>query len=315
MSPKHTILDSFLSIFLSYSCTSSLFFKDPTVRCARLVCRLWHHVSKLQYTQSLFFDERTYDPKHFYEVLLSLPYARSFCWKRPTDSYDDPGSWSDLGKALASMSQDGACQRTSVSSGLMSTLYSTLQPLLTLHVIGQIPRWATFRTLLPHLGSLTFLRLDRCRYIDLHINVLLHSSPKLERLHLEHTRLVIDRENSWRLSSLDFTRGARGPWVPSPNDKVLWLTFLTIKWLQVLLSTLANILAICPYLLVFDLIFICENPKRFRLLDSQHIGEYEFMPLIGIACPRLRKFHYSNTYFMFPSIIDRMILSIKHVTE
>ncbi|KAG0353495.1 hypothetical protein BG005_007236 [Podila minutissima] len=116
------------------------------------------------------------------------------------------------------------------------------------------------------------------------------------------------------LSSLDLNRGAPGPWVPSPKDKALRLTSLTIKLSEVLLSTLIDILAVCPNLLVLDLLLINTNLKRFRPLDSPTFGESYLMCMIRQACPRLRKFQYSNSYYMFYPI-ECMLWDMEHITE
>lgn len=193
------------------------------------------------------------------------------------------------------MNKDNSPHQPLDRSSSMSDVRSTPQPLREFHVVGTAS-WHSVSEVLPLLGSLTSLRLDRHGLKLIHMDVVFRSCPKLEKLHLEYATLVILPQSSSRLSSLDLAFGARGPLVPSPNDKTFQLKFLTLKWCDVAFSTLVDILSVCPRLVDMELVALSPIRYIYNMEACRDIAEAEFLSFVGLACPGLRRCHYSNDH-------------------
>lgn len=147
--------------------------------------------------------------------------------------------------------------------------------------------------LLPHLGSLTTLRLDHFGFHELDVDVVFRSCPQLESLYLKKMRLMAIDRDSTPLSSLDLTLGAHSPLVPSRRDKFLRLKVLKVIISQVDLSRLVDILAVCPKLV--ELAFVCNflSNARCKPESARTISLEEFTSFLGQACRQLRTVHFS----------------------
>lgn len=158
------------------------------------------------------------------------------------------------------------------------------------------------KMILPYLGSLTSLRVDKYGLEHLRIDDVLQACPKLEQLHLERAAVIVG-SNPWQLSSLDLALGASGPLVPSPSDKTLQLKALTLKSCHIDLTTLADIVAVSPRLIELELVAMTltddpgdpDDPGACRKIEQE-----EFVALVGRACPNLCKLHYSNRWSLAP---------------
>lgn len=203
--------------------------------------------------------------------------------------------WFDLKETLESMNKDYPSHQPLDRSGPVSDVKSTPQPLREFHFIGAA-FWHSVEEVLPLLGSLTSLRLDRFAMEPLHMDVVFRSCPKLKKLHLENATLLILPQSPSRLSSLDLAFGARGPLVPSPNDKTFQLKVLTLKRCRVASSTLVDILSVCPRLVEMELIALSLIKNIDGMEACRDIAEAEFLSFVGLACPGLHRCHYSNDH-------------------
>ncbi|KAG0341636.1 hypothetical protein BG000_008448 [Podila horticola] len=267
---------------------------------ARSVCRQWYHASRHFFTHPLVFTEPCGKPERFRLVMKRLPYSGSLYW-RTVRKRDGNGPWYVLREALESMNKEYSADQPLNRSGSepLSTVRSTPIPLREFHFVGYC-FWATsMKIVLPHLGSLTSLRVDKYGLERLHIDDVLRACPKLEQLHVERATVIVG-DSPWQLSSLDLAFGGSRPLLPSPSDKTLQLKVLTLKTCHIDLATLVDIMAVSPRLVVLELMATTmtndpDNPKTYRKIEQD-----EFVTLIGRACPKLRKLHYSNRWTMAP---------------
>ncbi|KFH74215.1 hypothetical protein MVEG_01428 [Podila verticillata NRRL 6337] len=226
--------------------------------------------------------------------MKQLPYSGSLYWKTVLKR-DGIQPWFDLKETLESMNKDYLLHQPLGRSDPVSDARSTPQPLREFHFIGAA-FWHSVKEVLPLLGSLTSLRLDRFAMEPLHMDVVFRSCPQLKKLHLENATLMILPQSSSRLSSLDLTFGARGLLVPSPDDKTFQLKVLTLKGCRVASSTLVDILSVCPRLVEMELTAVSLIKNIDDMEACRHITEAEFLSFVGLACPGLRRCHYSNNH-------------------
>lgn len=258
----------------------------------RRVCRQWYHVSRRLYSYPLVFCDATSRPKDFENILKRLPYAGCFHWKPPSSLSDKRQQWIALRDVLEHMSMEKAIDRAYRPEPEF-TVQAMKLPLQEFCLLGAALK-ETVNILLPHLGSLTTLRLDHYGFHELEVDVVLRSCPQLENLFLKRVLLVAVSPYSTPLSSLDLTWGARGPLVPSLSDKFLRLKVLKVILCRVHLSKMVDILAVCPKLVELSFVVNFLNDTRCNPETARNISHDEFVSFLGLACRHLRRVHYSR---------------------
>ncbi|KAF9295884.1 hypothetical protein BGZ74_010571, partial [Mortierella antarctica] len=277
--------------------------RKATLHVARSVCRQWYHASRYFFTHPLIVTGSCSKPDKFRLVLKRLPYSGSLYWKT-IRKRDGNGPWYILRDALENMNKEFSPDQPLNRSGSrpLSTVRSTPIPLREFHFVGCCFWESSMKMILPYLGSLTSLRVDKYGLEHLRIDDVLQACPKLEQLHLERVAVIVG-SNPWQLSSLDLALGASGPLVPSPSDQILQLKALTLKSCHVDLTTLADIVTVSPRLIELELVAMTltddsgdpDDPGACRKIEQE-----EFVALVGRACPNLCKLHYSNRWSLAP---------------
>ncbi|KAG0025451.1 hypothetical protein BGZ82_010006 [Podila clonocystis] len=283
---------------------------------ARSVCRQWYHASRHFFTHPLVLTGSCSKPEGMRLVLKRLPYSGSLYWKTVLKR-DGNGPWYILKEALESMNKEYSARQPLDRSGSapLSTVRSTPIPLREFHFVGCCNWESSMKTILPYLGTLTSLRIDKYGLGILYIDDVLRACPKLEQLHLERATVIVG-DSRWQLSSLDLAFGASGPLHPSPSDKSVQFKTLTLKACLVDLTTLADIVAVSPRLSELELVAMTltnDQPKTLRKIEQD-----EFVTLVSRACPNLRKLHYSNGWSLMPmnfTVVQSLFRAIPSVPE
>ncbi|KAF9315217.1 hypothetical protein BG003_003364 [Podila horticola] len=280
----------------------------------RRVCRQWYHISDCFYSPPLVMAAPfAHDKAKFFETLKQLPYARSFHWTT-SSNYDHDEQWISVRNGLENKNKRPSSDTMLVGSAPVSPLHPA--PLWEFRHSGLI-FWSNFEILLPYFGSLTSLRLSGPNYGDaLYMCDLLRSCPALEDLHLENQKLLRMQRDSDSLSSLNLDLAAQSPLMPTPTDNTLRLKSLTIKLCQVASSTLVDLLAVCPRLLKLEIVTNYVGDRPFWPLIYRTIEQDELLSFIGLACPLVRRLHYSITDINWsPGSLEALFKENAQVTE
>ncbi|KAG0092926.1 hypothetical protein BGZ92_008161 [Podila epicladia] len=288
---------------------------------ARAVCRQWYHASRHFFTHPLIITGSCSKPEKFRLVLKRLPYSGSLYWKTILKR-DGNGPWHILGEVLESMNKEFSPDHplNRPGSGPLSSVRSTLMPLREFHFVGCCFWEPTMMRILPHLGSLTSLRIDKFGLEGMRIDHVLQACPKLEQLHFQRASVMVGSKPR-HLSSLELARDASGPLVPSPSDKTLQLKALTLNSCHVDLTTLADIVAVSPRLVKLELVAMTLTDKPSNSDDPRarrKVEHDEFVTLISRACPNLYRLHYSTRWTLAPmalKAVEALFRDISYVPE